>query len=206
LKPNGVCFTKFLKILLAWTCFNFHGSSNAQDISAAMCDFTLIRLRDLGIEIRELNISNIASLPYKSNYFDVVFHFGGINWISNKVKALAEMVRVCKNYGQIGIVDEFSQPSFEKRVEFAKRMKWDLNPSVYYSSSGFSIQTDKMLNTGVLVMQPKKHGEFLKSIYDKYIRKSVNHPKLFNYEQSAIGYELQVNNMFTLLPVTDDVM
>jgi hypothetical protein len=29
-----VCFTKFLKILLAWTCFNFHGSSNAQEISA----------------------------------------------------------------------------------------------------------------------------------------------------------------------------
>ncbi len=112
-------------------------------------------------------------------------------------------IHSCIDFGdKIGIVDEFSQPSFEKRVEFAKRMKWDLDPSVYYSSSGFVIQTDKMLNTGVLVMQPKKHGEFLKGIYDKYIQKSVNHPKLFNYEQSAIGYELQVNNMFTVLPNT----
>jgi ubiquinone/menaquinone biosynthesis C-methylase UbiE len=93
----------------------------AQDISAAMCDFTLIRLRDLGIEIRELNISNIASLPYKSNYFDVVFHFGGINWISNKVKALAEMVRVCKNYGQIGIVDE-SVGTWLRKSDFGKAM------------------------------------------------------------------------------------
>ena len=93
----------------------------AQDISAAMCDFTLIRLRDLGIEIRELNISNIASLPYKSNYFDVVFHFGGINWISNKVKALAEMVRVCKNYGQIGIVDE-SVGTWLRNSDFGKAM------------------------------------------------------------------------------------
>jgi len=42
----------------------------------------------------------------------------------------------------------------------------------------------------------------LKGIYDKYVRKSINHPKLFNYEQSAIGYELQVNNMFTVLPNT----
>jgi ubiquinone/menaquinone biosynthesis C-methylase UbiE len=93
----------------------------AQDISAAMCDFTLIRLRDLGIEIRELNISNIASLPYKSNYFDVVFHFGGINWISNKVKALAEMVRVCKNYGKIGIVDE-SVGTWLRKSDFGKAM------------------------------------------------------------------------------------
>jgi len=93
----------------------------AQDISAAMCDFTLIRLRDLGIEIRELNISNIAALPYKSNCFDVVFHFGGINWISNKVKALAEMVRVCKNYGQIGIVDE-SVGTWLRKSDFGKAM------------------------------------------------------------------------------------
>jgi len=58
------------------------------------------------------------------------------------------------------------------------------------------------LNTGVLVMQPAKHGEFLKSIYDKYILKSVNHRLQFNYEQSVIGYELQINNKFTLLPNT----
>jgi ubiquinone/menaquinone biosynthesis C-methylase UbiE len=93
----------------------------AQDISAAMCEFTLIRLRDLGIEIRELNISNIASLPYKSNYFDVVFHFGGINWISNKVKAIAEMVRVSKDYGQIGIVDE-SVGTWLRKSDFGKAM------------------------------------------------------------------------------------
>jgi SAM-dependent methyltransferase len=93
----------------------------AQDISAAMCEFTLIRLRDLGIEIRELNISNIASLPYKSNYFDVVFHFGGINWVSNKVKGIAEMVRVSKDYGQIRIVDE-SVGTWLRKSDFGKAM------------------------------------------------------------------------------------
>jgi hypothetical protein len=59
-----------------------------------------------------------------------------------------------------------------------------------------------MLNTGVIVMQPKKHGTFLKGVYDKYIQKSVRHPRHFHYEQSAIGYELHVNNKFVVLPNT----
>ena len=78
----------------------------AQDISSEMCEFTLNRLKNLGIVIKDLNISNLSALPYKTNYFDIVFHFGGINWISNRIVALSEMVRVCKDYGRIGIVDE----------------------------------------------------------------------------------------------------
>ena len=93
----------------------------AQDISATMCDFTLNRLRNLGIVIRDLNVSNISSLPYKSNYFDVVFHFGGINWISDRSAALAEMVRVCKDYGRIGIVDE-SVGTWLRKSDFGKAM------------------------------------------------------------------------------------
>ena len=93
----------------------------AQDISATMCEFTMVRLRNLGIVIRELNISNLASLPYKSNYFDVVFHFGGINWMSDKAGALAEMVRVCKDYGRIGIVDE-SVGAWLRKSDFGKAM------------------------------------------------------------------------------------
>lgn len=115
----------------------------------------------------------------------------------------APPIHSCMDFGdKIGIVDEFSQPSFQKRVEFNRRMNWEPNPSVYYRKAGLVIKTDMELNTGVLVMQPAKHGEFLKSIYDKYILKSVNHHLRFNYEQSVIGYELQMNNNFILLPNT----
>jgi len=76
---------------------------------------------------------------------------------------------------KIGIVDEFTQPSFQKRTEFNRRMNWEPNATTYYLRSGFTIQTNSMLNTGVIVMQPKKHASFLKGIYDKYVQKSVNH-------------------------------
>lgn len=93
----------------------------AQDISSAMCEFTLKRLSALGIAIRELNISNLSSLPYKTNFFDLVFHFGGINWIANREMALTEMVRVCKDYGQIGIIDE-SVGSWLRNSDYGKMM------------------------------------------------------------------------------------
>lgn len=82
----------------------------AQDISVTMCEFALSRLKKLGIQIKEMNVSDLAALPYKSNFFDVVFHFGGINLISNKAKALSEMVRVAKDFGQIAVSDESVGP------------------------------------------------------------------------------------------------
>ena len=145
-----------------------------------------------------LNKILVCSQSWSSAYDFVVFVDADI-----LINPAAGPIHACMDFGDnIGIVDEFSQPSFDKRVEFARRMKWDLSPSIYYGSSGFVIQTSKMLNTGVLVMQPKKHGPFLKGVYDKYIQASIHHPKGFNYEQSAIGYELQINNMFIVLPNT----
>ena len=52
-----------------------------------------------------------------------------------------------------------------------------------------------ILNSGILVLQPKIHKNFLKNIYEKYIENQINHPSGFHYEQSVIGYEIQKNNM-----------
>ncbi len=100
---------------------NLNLNIHAQDINATMCEFTLARLRNLGIVIKDLSVSNISALPYKSNYFDVVFHFGGINWISDKEAALSEMVRVCKDFGRIGIIDESVGP-WLRSSDFGKAM------------------------------------------------------------------------------------
>jgi hypothetical protein len=40
---------------------------------------------------------------------------------------------------------------------------------------------------------------FLKSIYEKYVDTSIGHPRKFHYEQACIGYELQTNQMYTLI-------
>lgn len=44
-------------------------------------------------------------LPFQSDLFDVVFHVGGINFFSDKTRALAEMVRVARPGSLIMVVD-----------------------------------------------------------------------------------------------------
>ena len=46
------------------------------------------------------------NLPFKDNFFDVVFHCGGINFFNDKQKAINEMIRVAKSGTKILIVDE----------------------------------------------------------------------------------------------------
>jgi hypothetical protein len=48
-------------------------------------------------------------------------------------------------------------------------------------------------------MQPKLHREFLEGVYKKYIKTAENHP-LDHYEQSILGYEVQIHNLCKTMP------
>lgn len=54
----------------------------------------------------ELFLGEAEQLPFKDETFDTVFHVGGINFFSDKKKAIEEMVRVAKPGTKIVIVDE----------------------------------------------------------------------------------------------------
>jgi len=45
-------------------------------------------------------------LPFQDNLFDIVFHVGGINFFTDKQKAINEMIRVAKENTKILIADE----------------------------------------------------------------------------------------------------
>ena len=100
------------------------------------------------------------------------------------------------DYGDcIGIIDEYSQPSKERRLKIQQNMGWETSAVDYYKLCGLDIKTDMVLNSGVLVMQPKLHNDFLQNIYNKYILQSISHYRGFHFEQSCIGYEIQKNNL-----------
>jgi len=104
------------------------------------------------------------------------------------------------DYGTcIGVVDEWSQPSKERRLKIQKQQGWEVYATDNYKLCGFDIETDVVFNSGILVMQPNIHAEFLKNIYDTYIIKSVSHYRGFIFEQTCIGYELQKANMYKIL-------
>ena len=55
-----------------------------------------------------LNLVNCAAedLPFIDQSFDVVLHVGGINFFSDKKRAIEEMIRVAKPSTKIMIADE----------------------------------------------------------------------------------------------------
>jgi len=101
--------------------------------------------------------------------------------------------------GLIGVVNEYSQPSNERRLLIQKKMGWETSASDYYKLSGFNIQTDMVFNSGMQVLQPKIHADFLQNIYNKYIKQSKNKPERFHFEQRAMGYEFQKNNLYKVM-------
>ncbi len=54
----------------------------------------------------ELFLGTAEALPFKAEIFDSVFHIGGINFFSNKKKAIDEMIRVARPGTKIIIADE----------------------------------------------------------------------------------------------------
>jgi hypothetical protein len=105
------------------------------------------------------------------------------------------------DYGdKIGVVDEYSQPTKALRLETQRRMNWESTATDYYKLCDFEIETEKVFNSGVLVLQPRKHAAFLENIYRKHVGTAASHRRRFHYEQSAIGYYLQFHDMYKVLP------
>ena len=96
---------------------------------------------------------------------------------------------------KIGIVNEVAQLT----PEDYRKISWLSQPIEYYNLAGFKLQTDKILNTGVMVCKPTLHAEFMKNIYDKYSQTAIGHSRGFHYEQACIGYELQSQDKFAIL-------
>jgi hypothetical protein len=137
----------------------------------------------------------VCSQPFSTGYDFIIFIDADI-LINKNTPPLHNII----DFGdKIGIVDEYSQPTPKMRIQLQKQNKWEDNATDYYKLAGLDIITDKVLNTGVLVMQPKKHAEFLVGIYNNYTKMAINHSRGFGFEQSCIGFELQNRNMFILL-------
>jgi lipopolysaccharide biosynthesis glycosyltransferase len=100
---------------------------------------------------------------------------------------------------KIGIVDEVYQSTPENYKKLTESGFTDSAES-YYQKSGFTLQTDKILNTGVILCKPSIHADYLRTIYETYVDTSIGHPREFHYEQSCIGYVLQKDSQYILIP------
>ena len=96
---------------------------------------------------------------------------------------------------KIGVVNQ-SQPNLQARLVSQKHKGYEVTAKDYYKlKSNHDIETDHIINGGVMVWQPRKHKEFLKNVFYKYVKNQINHPSKFHFEQSVIGYEIQTHEM-----------
>lgn len=74
--------------------------------------------------------ANAENLPFEDKSFDVVFHFGGINFFNDPARAIVEMIRVAKPGALILIGDETQQTvdSWYKKIPLIKRYFRDSPP------------------------------------------------------------------------------
>ena len=136
----------------------------------------------------------LVTLPCAQNY-DFLVYVDCDVWIRRD----APPIHRAMDFGdKVGIVDEYAQPTPSLRKQYQHLQNYaDKTAEEYYRLAGFQLNTTHVLNTGVMVLQPKKHKMLFQSIYEKHLR-SV-HPRGKHFEQSAIGFELQVNDKFALL-------
>jgi len=116
------------------------------------------------------------------------------------INITAPAIHLSENFGDnIGIVDEYSQPTPELRLKIQKMMGWETSAVDYYKLCGLDLDTKIVLNSGVLVIQPKKHKKLLEYVYETYLPRSITHQRGPHYEQTSLGYELQTDRRYTLL-------
>lgn len=74
--------------------------------------------------------ANAEELPFNDETFDVVFHFGGINFFNDIPKAIGEMIRVAKPGALILIGDETQEhvESWYSKLPFIKKFFKNVEP------------------------------------------------------------------------------
>lgn len=102
--------------------------------------------------------------------------------------------------GRIGIVDEWCQPSGEGHRKFQEINGLPVTAPGYHALSGFRIETERVLNSGMFVCSPELHGPLFRDLVARHAEIHRTHPRGPHYEQSVLSYELQTRDLAAILP------
>ena len=94
------------------------GTLFAQDLSPSMLNLAVSRLANTNKETH-FSVANASYLPFPDNFFDSIYHFGGLNTFSDIPRTFSEISRVTKTGGRVVIGDE-SMPLWLRGTEFGE--------------------------------------------------------------------------------------
>jgi hypothetical protein len=101
---------------------------------------------------------------------------------------------------QIGVVDEWCQPTREERLEFQRVNGLPLTASAYHAMGGFALDSDCLINGGMFICSPRLHGALFRDLVFKYAEIQRRHPWGLQFEQAMLSFELQTRGIAQFLP------
>jgi hypothetical protein len=145
-------------------------------------------------DLISLNKILVSSCSWSSSYDFVVYIDADI-----LVNSKAPAIHTQYDFGdQIGVVNQ-SQPNLELWLRGQTIKGFEDGQTYYKAKANLELDTDHVINTGVLVTQPKKHGEFLKNVFETYKHAQIGNKHRFHFEQAVVGYEIQKQNKFLFM-------
>jgi len=130
-----------------------------------------------------------------SNMYDFIVYIDADMLIHSQAPALPLHLLGDK----IGMVDEYSQPTPERRIAVQRKNGWEESATGYHRLCGYDFDTTHVFNGGLMIFQPS-HRALCESIFSDYAHKNIGHPRGFHFEQTTTNYELQKQNMIATLP------
>jgi ubiquinone/menaquinone biosynthesis C-methylase UbiE len=104
----------------------------------------------------ELFLAKAESLPFKNEMFDNVLHIGGINFFTDKKRALEEMIRVARSGGTVVIADEAERLAKRFNRSFTSDHGDEALETMLYNLVPRSMQDIRL--EGIWKMHGQPHG------------------------------------------------
>jgi hypothetical protein len=103
--------------------------------------------------------------------------------------------------GRIGAVDEWPQPTgfIDDKLRLQRNMRWSESTHEFMATAGFQIDTQHLINSGLLVLQPALHASFAADMYTMYAQESIDNPNSL-FENCATQYELETRGLWASMP------
>jgi hypothetical protein len=134
----------------------------------------------------------ICSQPWAAEY-DCIIYIDADMLIHPLAPALHTKVSPTDS---ILMVDEMSQPTRADRHALQVRSGWEQSVPEYYARAGLDFNTDIIYNGGLIVWNtPARWSGLCRSIYMKYAKAQLTHPRGYHYEQAVVNFEYQTNGL-----------
>ena len=169
----------------------------SQEKYAKKCGYDFKVIIDFISNTRHRNVINmnkwlVCDLEWSNNYDYIIFIDADIIINEN-----TPPIHNFYDFGEkIGVVNQ-SQPTLQARLETQKHRGFEITAKEYYKKhTGLNIDTQHIINSGVIVFQPKIHKNYLKDLVIKYEPYIIKQPSNKHKDQPFFGYQLQLDNMY----------